>query len=406
MRMPAREGSLMLKKAKCTVCLAFLLAASGACSRPSGPGLSDREVILGMTAPLSGPAAAWGTVSRGAQAWAAHVNAGGGVHGRQIRVVVKDDGYLPGRAVANLTEMKDSTFAVVGLTGTAVLNATKDVVAEAAIPVVFPFGNPRVWARQPRAKVERVFAVYPDYESEGAFLAEQAVTRGGAHTLAVFYQNDDYGKDGLAGLRRGLQRVGAALVAEVPYDLQDREMSIHALKIKDAGSDAVVLFSTTTHGASLVKEMAKVGYRPIIFASFPLGDRQVMFRLLGELWEGAYFDVNASVVGEPEADRVLQVLLQEDPTLKGREGFALNGATAMSLAVEGLRRGGRDLSRESFVAGLEGLRDWTPEGLGAPITFGPGRRHGLNCVRLLRAGPAAEASFTVVTPYQSFGPLF
>jgi hypothetical protein len=111
-------------------------------------------------------------------------------------------------------------------------------------------------------------------------------------------------------------------------------------------------------------------------------------------------------VGEPEADRVLHVLLEQDPTLKGREGFALNGATAMSLAVEGLRRGGRDLSRESFVAGLEGLRDWTPEGLSAPITFGPGRRHGLNCVRLLRAGPAAEASFTVVTPYQSFAPLF
>jgi branched-chain amino acid transport system substrate-binding protein len=396
----------MSRKGTSSVSLAIMLAVAGGCSRPSVPGVSDSEVVLGMTAPLSGPAAAWGTVSRGAQAWAAHVNAGGGVHGRRIRVLVKDDGYLPGRAVANLTEMKDSAFAVVGLTGTAVLNATKDVVAEAGIPVVYPFGNPRVWAGQPRAKIERVFAVSPDYESEGAFLAEQAVTRGGARKVAVFYQNDEYGKGGLAGLRHGLQKVGGSLVGEVPYELQDREMSIHALKIKDAGSDAVVLFSTTTHGASLVKEMAKVGYRPLVFASFPLGDRQVMFRLLGELWEGAYFDVAASVVGEPEADRVLQVLLQEDPTLKGREGFALDGAAAVSLAVEGLRRGGRDLTRESFVAGLEGLRDWSPEGLGAPISFGPGRRHGRNGVRLLRAGPSAEASFTVVTPYQDFAPLF
>jgi branched-chain amino acid transport system substrate-binding protein len=396
----------MSRKATSSISLAIFLAVAGACSRPSVPGVSATEVVLGMSAPLSGPAAAWGTVSRGAQAWAAHVNAGGGVHGRRIRVLVKDDGYLPGRAVANLTEMKDSAFAVVGLTGTAVLNATKDAVAEAGIPVVYPFGNPRVWARQPRAKIERVFAVSPDYESEGAFLAEQAATRGGARKVAVFYQNDEYGKDGLAGLRRGLQNVGGSLVGEVPYELQDREMSIHALKIKDAGGDAVVLFSTTTHGANLVKEMVKVGYRPLVFASFPLGDRQVMFRLLGELWEGAYFDVTASVVGEPEADRVLQVLLQEDPTLKGREGFALDGAAAMSLAVEGLRRGGRDLTRESFVAGLEGLRDWSPEGLGAPISFGPSRRHGRNGVRLLRAGPAGEASFTVVTPYQTFAPLF
>jgi len=389
-----------------SVSLAVVLAAAGACGRPPTPGLGEQEVVLGMSAPLSGPAAVWGTVSRGAQAWAAHVNAQGGVHGRRLRVTVKDDGYLPGRAVANLTEMKDSAFAVVGLTGTAVLNATKDVVAEAGIPVVFPFGNPRVWARQPRDRVDRVFAVYPDYESEGAFLAEEAVTLAGARKIAVFYQNDDYGKDGLTGVRRGLTKSGAALVAEVPYELQDREMGIQALKLKDAGGDVIVLFSTTTHAANLVKEMAKVGYRPVLFASFPLGDRQVMFRLLGELWEGAYFDINSAVPGEREADRVLETLLQEDPSLKGRESLALDGVMAMSLAVEGLRRAGRDLTRESFVAALQGLSDWTAEGLSAPATFGPGRRHGRNSVRLLRAGRAADGSFRVITDYQSFPPLF
>jgi ABC-type branched-subunit amino acid transport system substrate-binding protein len=183
-------------------------------------------------------------------------------------------------------------------------------------------------------------------------------------------------------------------------------MGVHGLKMKDAQADAVVLFSTTTHGANLVKEMARVGYRPLLFASFPLGDRHVMFRLLGELWEGAYFDVNAAVVGEREADRVLQTLLQEDPELKGREGFALNGATAMAVAVEGLRRAGRDLTRASFASALQGLSNWSPEGLTAPITFGPHRGHGLNCVRLLRAGKAADASFTVVTSYRTFAPLF
>jgi ABC-type branched-subunit amino acid transport system substrate-binding protein len=333
------------------------------------------------------------------------VNREGGIHGRHVRVVVRDDAYLPGRALANLTEMKGSVFAVVGLTGTTVLNATRDLLEEGGVPVVFPFGNPRVWSGQPRERTARVFAVYPDYESEGAFLAEQAV-RAGARTIAAFYQNDDYGKGGLAGLRRGLEGREARLVAEVPYELQDREMSVHALKVKDAGAEAAVLFATTTHAANLVKEMAKLGYRPALFASFPLGDRHVMFRLLGELWEGAYFDVNAAVVGEPEADRVLAALLEEDPGLKGREGFALNGAAAMSLALEGLRRAGRNLTRDSFVAALQGLRDFSPEGLTAPITFGPDRGHGLNCVRLLRAGKAVDASFSVVTPYRVFAPLF
>src|SRR6185295_8843844 len=106
-----------------------LLVVASACAKPGVPGVGEKEVVIGMSAPLSGPAAAWGSVHKGAQAWAAHVNASGGVNGRQIRVVIKDDGYVPGRAVANVTEMKDYVFAIVGLLGTAVLNATKDLVA-------------------------------------------------------------------------------------------------------------------------------------------------------------------------------------------------------------------------------------------------------------------------------------
>ncbi len=385
----------------------LLLAVVGACARSRTPGVTDEEVVLGISAPLSGPAAAWSAIAAGAQGWAAHVDAQGGVHGRQIRVVVKDDGYVPGRAVANLTEMKDSVFALVAAPlGTAVANANKDLLAEAGLPVVYPFANPRVWARQSKDKIERVFVVYPDYENEGAFLAEQASKLTAAKKVAVFYQNDDYGRDGLAGVKRGLGSTGATLLAEVPYELQDRDMSIHALKFKDSGADTLILYSTTTHGANLVKEMAKVGYRPAMFASFPLGDHLVMFRLLGELWEGVYFTVYGPVAGEPAANRVIDVLLRQNPELKGRELFAVYGAMAMALAVEGLKGAGPALTRESFVRAMEGIRDWKPEGLEATITFGPGRHHGLNGVRLLRAGQAADNSFSVVTGFQSFPPLF
>src|SRR5262249_35785513 len=83
----------------------------------------------------------------------------------------------------------------------------------------------------------------------------------------------------------------AALAGEVSYEVADREVGTHALKLKESGADTLVLYSTAPHGANVIKEMAKVGYRPKIFASFPLGDRHVMFRLLGDLWEGAYYDV-------------------------------------------------------------------------------------------------------------------
>jgi ABC-type branched-subunit amino acid transport system substrate-binding protein len=321
-------------------------------------------------------------------------------------VTVKDDGYVPGRAVANVTEMKDSVFAIVALLGTACISASRDLVVESGVPLVYPFGNPRIWSGQPKENLRRIFVVYADYENEGAFLAREAVARAGAKKIAVFYQNDDYGKDGIAGVKRGLAGSGAAIVAEVRYELQDRDVSIQALKIKDSGADTVILYSTTTHGANLVKEMSKVGYRPTLLASFPLGDYQVMYRLLGELWEGAYFSAYGPVAGEPATERVIDLLLRQDPSIKGRELFATYGAMAMALTVEGLKRAGPSPTRESFVAAMEGIRDWKPEGLEATITFGPDRRHGLNGVRLLRAGKAAEGSFTILAGHEAFPPLY
>jgi branched-chain amino acid transport system substrate-binding protein len=394
-----------VKAALRSALLASLVGAA-ACVGKGVPGVTEKEIVLGITAPLSGPAAAWGSVSAGARAWAAHVNAEGGVHGRQIKVVVKDDGYAPGRAVTNLTEMKDSVFAIVGLLGTAVINAAKDVVAEARIPVVFPTANPRVWAKQKPEDVRGVFVVYPDYDSEGVFIAEMLAEHVKAKRAAVFYQNDDYGKEALAGLQRAGADFGVAVAAAVPYELQDREMSLQAVKLEESGADAVVLFSTTTHGANVVKEMAKLGYRPALYASFTLADHHTMFRLLGELYEGVYFDTFLPLVGEPGTEAILATLLEKDESLKGREGFAILGALEMMLTVEGLKRAGPSPTRESFVRALEGIRDWKPLPGLAPVSFGPGRRHGLNSLRLARAERAADRSFSLVTEYRSFPPLF
>jgi len=384
--------------------LVLVMSVTSAWAQAKVPGVTDKEVVIGATTPLSGPAAAWGTTALGAEAWAKYVNEQGGVHGRKIRVELKDDGYNPGRSVANLNDMKDSVFAIVGLLGTAVLNANKDNIAEAKIPTIWPYGNPQIFAKQPREKLKYVFMVYPDYGDEGEFLVQQAVKLEKAKKVAVFFQNDDYGKGGLEGVKRGVRGLGGAvsIAAEVSYEVADRELGTHALKIKDSGADTVVFYSTVTHGANLIKEMAKVGYRPKIFAAFPLGDRHTMFRLLGDLWEGAYYNVTGAIPGEPEADRIIEILLKQEPKFKGRESFALAGAVGMMAVVEGLKRAGRNLTRDSFVEAMESIKNWTPEKLTAPITWGPNRRHGLNPIRLMRAKKAADTSFTTITGYQNF----
>ncbi|HEU4369989.1 MAG TPA: ABC transporter substrate-binding protein [Methylomirabilota bacterium] len=374
------------------------------------PGVTDTEVTVGLSMPLSGVAAAWSNTGVAMEAWARHVNEQGGIHGRKLKVVMKDDGYNPGRAVANIQEMQNDVFMNVGLLGSAILNAAKDKVAEARLLTINPYGNPAIWAKQPKDKLRYVFVNYTDYNDEGEFLVTFAATKLGAKKVAVFHQNDEYGKGGLEGVTRGLKALGgkATLAAAVSYEITDRELGTHALKLKDSGADTVILYPTITHGANVIKEMAKAGYRPKLVASFPLGDYLIMYRLLGDLWEGAHFSIlsGAAVAGDPAGKKVLDVLTKQEPKLVGKENTALAGVTAMILAVEGLNRAGKNLTRDSYVEAMEGLKGFTAQGLTPPITFGPNRRHGLNALRLLRAVKAADSSYAEVVPPQIFQPHF
>ena len=387
-----------------------LAVTSPALGQSKAPGVTDTEVVVGLSMPLSGVAAAWSNTGVAMEAWAKHLNEQGGVHGRKVKVLMKDDGYNPGRAVANIQEMQNDVFMNVGMLGSAILNAAKDKVAEAKLLTINPFGNPAIWAKQPKDKLRYVFVNYTDYYDEGDFLVNFAATKLDAKKIAVFHQNDEYGKGGLEGVNRGLKGLGgkATLATAVSYELTDRELGTHALKLKDSGADTVILYPTITHGANVIKEMAKAGYRPKLLASFPLGDYLIMYRLLGELWEGAHFTVlsGAAVAGDPAGKKVLDILTKQEPKLVGKENTALAGAAAMILAMEGLNRAGKNLTRDSYVEAMEGVKGFTAQGLTPPITFGPNRRHGLNALRLLKAVKAADNSYVEVVPPQVFQPHF
>ncbi|HEY4908619.1 MAG TPA: ABC transporter substrate-binding protein [Methylomirabilota bacterium] len=399
---------LNLVRAAILTLVVVSFVAAPLAAQPTSPGVTDTEIVIGLTAPMSGPAAIYGNLAVAKEAWARYVNDLGGVHGRKLKVVLKDDGFHPGRAVANLKGMKDSVFLTIGLVGSAVVNAAKDEIAEARLPLVNAYASPQLWARQPRDKLKYVFIDYPDYADEADYLVTYSATKLGAQRLAVFYQNDDWGKGVMDGVNRAMKTLDTkmAVVTAVPYEVSDRELGIQALKFKESGADTLFLAALNTHSANLVREMAKVGYRPRLVGSFTIGDHQVMYRLLGELWEGAYYNVIGAVPGEPEAKAVLDILIRYEPKLQGREGTALPGAANMIIAVEGLKKAGRNLTRDSFVEAMEGIRNFTVLGLSAPISFGPNHHHGLNAVRLMRAQKAADLSYVQIAPYQVFKPLF
>ncbi|MEJ2025357.1 MAG: ABC transporter substrate-binding protein, partial [Deltaproteobacteria bacterium] len=217
--------------------------------------------------------------------------------------------------------------------------------------------------------------------------------------IALFYQNDDYGKLAMEGVEKGLKGVGSAkLVGAVPYEVTERSLATHALNLKTTGADTVIIYPTPTHGALILKEMAKIGYRPKVFATFTLGD-PIMYRVAGKVWEGTYFAFpgNSGVPGaEPQADKVVAILKKYNPKIKGKEYLALFGAVSMMHFVEGLKNAGKDLTPESLIAGMEKIKNWKPEGLGAPVTYGPDRHHGVNASRM---GQARNGKHVPIEPF-------
>ncbi len=370
-------------------------------------GMTDKEVVIGLTTPLSGPAALWGVTGLGAKAWADYINDQGGVHGRKIKVILKDDGYNPARALANLQEMKGQVFAVTALLGTAVVSACRDFFYENKIPQILPYGNTRMFADYPKNKLRYIFVAYPDYEDEADFFTNYALKSLGSKKLTLFYQNDDYGKMAIEGVKKALaENPGKAeLVSPVPYEVTERALGTHALKLKESNADVVLLYTTMSHAALILKEMAKVGYHPKVIASFPMGD-PIMYKIAGEVWEGVYVasPANSGVPGaDREADKVADILKKYDQNIAGKEYLGVFGAVSMMHVVEGLKKAGRNLTAEKMIEGLEKIKNWKPEGLGAPVTFDRNRHSGVNGVRLMQARRGVHVP---ITDFVIFKPRF
>lgn len=371
------------------------------------PGVTKDEVVIGMTCPMSGPAALWSAMALGNSAWAKYINDQGGIHGRKIKFIVKDDGYNPSRALANLTEMKNDVLAFGCVIGSATANASKDFLLTSKVPVVHVHANPRIWLSAPAAERRHIFIAYPDYIDESEAVATYAVTKLGIKTIALFGQNDDWGKSAEIGIQKAMKHLGGkgTFSGFVTFEPTDRAVGGHALKLKELGADAVLIYGPPTQAALIIKEMAKLGYKPKIFTANPLGD-PLMYKIAGQLWEGTYpaASGNVSMPGvEPQADKVVEILLKYEPSLKGREFLGVTGATTMMLIVEGLKRAGKNLTRESFIAGMESVRNFKCEGMGAPITFSATQHYGLNSIRICEA---KNGKHVPISDYMVFKPLF
>jgi len=347
-------------------------------------GVTDTEIRVAQYGPQTGPAALWGAVGRGTACLFDMINDEGGIHGRKITYYLRDDGYMPPRTKAICKEMVEDKqiFAMASGVGTAPGMAVKSYLHGNQVPWVGPATGSSHWGYPP---TKYLFAVYPLYIDEASILVNYAVKEMGMKRIAFFYQNDDYGKEGLVGAEYALGKLGMNLVASVPVEPLDTDLSSHCMKLKEANPDCVLMWVLPKHGAVILGTAAKMGFKPQWMTTSTLSDTPIMYKIS----KGLFQDVIFTSFGEaPDSDHPLMKKYKaahEKFAPKDRWGiFFYAGIIFVEPLVEGLKRCGRDLTADNFVKAMESIQDF--QGIGPKISYGPDQRQGTRSVFLAKCG--------------------
>jgi branched-chain amino acid transport system substrate-binding protein len=330
-------------------------------------GVTDTEILIGQWGPQTGPAAAWGSVARGTDLLVKIINEEGGIHGRKFKYFLRDDSYQPAKTKAIAKEFVEQigVFAVVGGVGVATGMTARDYLMENKVPWAGPVTGVYEWIT-PIQKY--LFAVYPLYDDEAFNLTGYLYEKLGFKKIAMFFQNDDYGKQGVMGVERYLLKHKIKLVEKVSAEVTDRDLSTHALKLKNSGAEAVIMWTMPTHGALILAETAKIGFKPQWATSNTLSDSALMMQITKGLWVGM---INSFFGELPDSNHPLMVKYREwHKKLVPQERWGVFYYAGIIFAepfFEGVRRAGKNLTPETWISAMETLKNW--QGIGPPITY-------------------------------------
>ncbi len=362
----------------CAVLMSLAVAPSALAER----GVTDTEIRIGQYGPQTGPAALWGAVARGTGCFFDMINAEGGIHGRKIKYYLRDDGYMPPRTKAIVKELVEDKgiFALASGVGTATGMAVKRYLNKKKVPWVGPATGSSHWAYPP---TKYLWADYPLYFDEAAILVKYAVQTLGKKRIAFFYQNDDYGKEGLVGAEAQLEKLGMKLVASVSVEPMDTDLSSHVMKLKAGKPDCVINWLLPKHGAIILGTAAKMGFKPQWMTTSTLSDIPIMYKISKGLFKDVIFVTFAEL---PDSQAPLMKKYrkaQQTFASKDRWGiFFYAGIYFTEPLVEGLRRCGRDLTVDNFARAMDSIKDF--KGIGPKISFGPEKRQGTRSVFLAK----------------------
>jgi len=345
-------------------------------------GVTADTILIGQSVPMSGPAAQLGQqMNQGAKLYFNAVNAAGGINGRKIELKVLDDFYEPDAAARNTKTLIDNTkvFALFGYVGTPTSLAALKLATPAGVPFFAPYSGAMA-LREPFAR--NVFHVRASYNDETAAIVQQIRTTG-LKRIAVIYNEDAYGKAGLDGVQRALGTAagqGVTLVAQasVPRNTADVKSAVGTVLAQKP--EAIVVISAYQTVAALVKDAQAQGYAGQFYNVSFVGTK-ALANTLGKAGGGVIISqvMPYPYSGASPLVRDYQKLLKSDGISDFDYG-SIEGYIAARVFVEGLKRAGRDLTREKLITAFESMGNYDLGGFN--VNFSPSNHVGSKFVEM------------------------
>jgi branched-chain amino acid transport system substrate-binding protein len=245
--------------------LACVIATGASAATSADPGVTAKTILLGGTTPLSGTASAYASVARGANAYFKYVNSRGGVNGRTITYKTVDDAYNPAQTVQATKQLveQDKVFAIFNSLGTEQNVATRDYLNSEKVPQLFVASGATTFGRD-FAKYPWTIGFQPSYRAEGWIYGKYLARSKPGAKVGVLFQNDDYGKDLMAGLKQGIARSKVKVVAAQPFEVTAPDVQSQISKLKSSGANVLALFATPRHAIQGYVFANRLGWRPLI----------------------------------------------------------------------------------------------------------------------------------------------
>ena len=333
-------------------------------------GATDTEIKIGHIVPYSGPASAYGIIGKTEEAYFKMINENGGINGRKIKFISYDDAYSPPKAVEQVRKLveSDEVLVVFNALGTPSNTAIQKYLNSKKVPQLFVATGATKW--NDPTHFPWTIGWQPSYQSEARIYAKFLMKEKPDAKVAVLYQNDDFGKDYLKGLKDGFAGKASAIIVEESYEVSEPTIDNHIVKLKASGADVLISITTPKFAAQTIKKMAEIDWKALqIVANVSTSVGAVMKPAGFENGQGVLSAHYAKDAGDaqwkddPGMKKFLAFLDKHYPDADRSNSQVIYGYGAAQTLTKILEMCGDDLTRANIMKQAANLKDFTPDTL-------------------------------------------